>query len=108
MMQCIFLILPIVSSCFIGALLLCCFASAAYRLHGNVPSDLKWVLYKAASLDAFLVCIVTIIILSSILASSLNHISNHIILSLDILFLFSSLILILFHTIKQPRFAPGK
>lgn len=108
MMQYVFLILPIVLTCFIGALLLYCFANAAYRLGGNLPGDLKWVLEKAASLDAFLVCIVTIIIISGILASSLNHISNHIILSLDILFLFSSLILILFHKIKQIRFVPGK
>jgi hypothetical protein len=75
MMQCIFIISLIALICFIGALLLYCFANAAYRLGGNLPGDLKWILYKAASLDAFLVCIVTIIILSSILASSLNHIS---------------------------------
>lgn len=107
-MQCITLIIMSVSICLLGALSLYCFANVALRIGKNLPGDLKWVLEKAASLDAFIVFVVTILIISHSLASSANQISNHIILSLDILFFLNSLILILFHTIKQMRFAPGK
>jgi hypothetical protein len=107
-MQFIILVISYVSICFIGALLLYCLANAALRLNSNLPSDLKWILEQAASLDAFLAFVVTIVITSCCMSSLVNNISNHIILSLDIIFFFSSLILILFHTIKQTRFAFGK
>lgn len=107
MMQFIILLVSYFSFCVIGTLLLCCYANAVIRMGRNLPGELKWVLERAASLEAFLVFVIIILIISDRLSSWVNHISNHIIMSLDIIFFFSSLVLILFHKIKQAGFTFG-
>ncbi|OPZ88334.1 MAG: hypothetical protein BWY74_03188 [Firmicutes bacterium ADurb.Bin419] len=107
-MQFIPLIISLLFICFLEILSFYCFANASLRLGGNLPGDLKWILEKAASLDSFIILTITIVIMSLGLVSITNHISNHVILSLDILFFFNSLIVVLFNIIKQMGFAPGK
>ncbi len=107
-MQYFQIIVSFISFCFLAALSLYCFANAALRLRGNLPGELKWILEKSSSVDQFVIAVVTIIIISLSLVGVSNHISNHVILSLDILFLFNSLIVILYNIIKQMGFALGK
>jgi hypothetical protein len=45
----------------------------------------------------------TSIILYSIQKLAYLHISNHIVISLDIIFLFSALILVMYHVLKEPQ-----
>lgn len=104
MMQLFILLVSYFSLCVIGTLLLYCYANAVIRMGRNLPSELKLLLQRAASLEAFLVFVIIILIISDSLSSRVNHISNHIIMSLDIIFFFSSLVLILFHKIKQAGF----
>ena len=106
-MQFFILLISYFSCCVIGTLLLYCYANAVIRMGRNLPGELKCALKRAAALEAFLVFVIIVIIISDRLSSCVNHISNHIILSLDIIFFFSLLVLILFHKIKQAGFTFG-
>lgn len=75
---------------------------AALRHSGSYLSDeLGWMLAETPALDSFLMFAIGTAIAVTAAASALLQVSNHIILSLDILYLLSLLLLILFHTFKE-------
>lgn len=75
---------------------------AALKHSGSYLSEeLGWMLDRTPVVDAFLMFIIGIAIAVALTVSTLMQVSNHIILSLDILYLMSLLLLILFHTFKE-------
>ncbi|MDP4091959.1 MAG: hypothetical protein Q8920_01205 [Bacillota bacterium] len=70
---------------------------------GYLNVDLKFAIEKSAALYSFLTYVLKAAA-CTVLLSSVMHISRHAVISLDIVFLFASLILILFHTIKDSRY----
>lgn len=75
---------------------------AAMKHSGSYLSyELGWMLARTPALDAFLMFIIGTGIVATTAACALMQVSNHIILSLDILYLLSILLLILFHTLKE-------
>jgi hypothetical protein len=75
---------------------------AALRHSGSYLSDeLGWMLARTPALDAFIMFVIGIAIVVTAVLCALMQVSNHIILSLDILYLMSMLMLILFHTFKE-------
>ena len=75
---------------------------AALKHSGSYLSDeLGWMLDRTPAIDAFLMFIIGIAIAVTTITCALMQVSNHIILSLDILYLLSMLLLILFHTFKE-------
>lgn len=74
----------------------------ALRHSGSYLSDeLGWMLARTPALDAFIMFVIGIAIVVTAVLCALMQVSNHIILSLDILYLMSMLMLILFHTFKE-------
>lgn len=65
--------------------------------------DLKWLLEVTPALNTFFVFISKAAYLLGIILCAFGRTSNHIVISLDILYLVSFLMLILFHTLKQPN-----
>jgi hypothetical protein len=65
----------------------------------------EWMLENTPALNTFLVFITTASYFAALVLCTFGRTSNHIILSLDILFFFSLLILIFYHTLKQPEFS---
>ena len=64
-------------------------------------AGLDWLLDRAPAMDAFLMFIFQAVLVVTTVACALLRISNHIILSLDILYLLSILILFRFHMLKE-------
>src|SRR5690349_19710345 len=69
-----------------------------------LSSDLRLVLEKTPALDNFIFVIAQVVSLA-VLLSNLVHISNHIVISLDILYLASLLLLVLFQILKDSLIA---
>lgn len=63
--------------------------------------DFCWLFDNTPALNSFLMFVLQIVIASNTIACSLKSISNHIIISLEIIYLFSILMLVLFHTLKE-------
>lgn len=72
-----------------------------------LSEELGWMLARTPAVDAFLMFIIGIAIAVASTISILMQVSNHIILSLDILYLMSLLLLILFHTFKESGSLPA-
>jgi dolichol kinase len=72
----------------------------------GVFQGFKWLLEVTPALNTFLVFITKATFLVSLILCAFGRTSNHIILSLDILYLISLLILILYHIFKQPENSP--
>ena len=62
---------------------------------------LSWMLPNTPALNEFLAFVLQAVIAVAALVCTLLQVSNHIILSLDILYLFSLSMLVMYHTIKQ-------
>lgn len=75
------------------------YLTAVVILGRALPVDLQWVMEKTPALDAFLLFIFHTVILTSI-NCFINNLSNHVILSLDIVYFFSVLMLIMFHILS--------
>jgi hypothetical protein len=75
---------------------------AALKHSGAYLSDeLGWMLARTPALDALIMFILGIAFAVAAAACALVQVSNHIILSLDILYLLSMLLLVLYHTLKE-------
>ena len=75
---------------------------AALRHSGSYLSEeLGWMLARTPALDAFLVFVIGIAFATAAAVCAFAQVSNHIILTLDILYLLSMLLLILFHNLKE-------
>ena len=59
-------------------------------------------LERTPALDAFLLFIFRSVLIAAAVTVAFGSISNHIVLSLDILYFISALLLILYHTLKNP------
>ena len=68
---------------------------------GRIVCDFGLSIDKSPSQVAFFMFSFTAVIAASLVASGLTHVSNLLILSLDIIFFLSSMMLILFHQIKE-------
>lgn len=66
-------------------------------------SEFKFFLEKSAAFDNFIVTAIQISA-GSILTCSLLQVSNHSVISLDIIFFLSILMLILYHTLRQSKY----
>lgn len=64
-------------------------------------NDFYCFLEKTPALDAFLSFIIQSVLVSAAAICAFQQVSNHIILSLDILYFISLLMLILFHNLKE-------
>jgi hypothetical protein len=100
MLQFVSQLIPVLMAGFIAYLLFK--LGAALKYSGTYLSDeLGWMLPRTPALDAFLMFVIGAAIVVTAAACALMQVSNHIILSLDILFFLSMLLLILFHTFKE-------
>jgi hypothetical protein len=63
----------------------------------------KWLLEATPALNTFLVFMAKAAFLINAILSTFGRMSNHIVLTLDILYLISLLMLILYHNLKQPE-----
>lgn len=68
---------------------------------GWLLQDYGWIIEKTPALDAFLIFTVQAVLVSMAAACGFRQVSNHIILSLDILYFISLLMLILYHNLKE-------
>lgn len=75
---------------------------AALKFSGSYLSrELGWMLDRTPALDAFLMFVIGAAIAAATVVCALRQVSNHLLLSLDILYFLSMLLLILFHTFKE-------
>jgi len=63
--------------------------------------DLRWLLTQTPAFNAFLAFAVQAVMAVITVLYSLKHVSNHIIMSFDIICILSLLMLILYHTLKE-------
>lgn len=76
--------------------------STAYKSAGfSMLSELCWLLPKTPALDTFLLFVLQAVLVASVVVSTLARMSNHGVLTLDILYYLSVLMLILFHRRKE-------
>lgn len=93
--------ISLISICFIG-LILYAFAALIKRAE-SIPHDLRWILEETPALFACVLFLIYSACISLLAVSLLSNVSNHIVQSLDILYLFSLIMLVLFHLIKESR-----
>lgn len=75
---------------------------AALKYSGSYLSrELGWMLDRTPALDAFLLFVIGAAIAAAAVVCTLRQVSNHLLLSLDILYFLSMLLLILLHTFKE-------
>lgn len=99
--QFLFQLFPIIISGMIMFLLLLCAAripSSSYRI--GSAWDISWMLPETPARDEFNLFVLQAVMISAILICSLIQVSNHIILSMDILYILSLAMLFLYHTLK--------
>lgn len=96
-------LLPAVIAVFIGLMWYLIAATLKKGLITGMPSELKWIVEITPALYSYVFFIALSYVCLLIVVSSLRHVSNHIIISLDIIYLFSIMIPILFHSIKDSR-----
>ena len=68
---------------------------------GFLHPDFDWVIENTPALDAFLMFAIQTVLVVTASVCSFRQVSNHIILTLDIIFFISVMMLILFHTLKE-------
>src|SRR5690242_17151634 len=76
--------------------------SKTLRIAGlGVLLDLCCLPVRAPALDTFLMFVMQAVSIASMVICTLCHVSNHIVISLDIIYFLSILILVLYHTLKE-------
>lgn len=96
-------IIQLIPAVFIGFLAFVGYSlGTALRYSGTGAfGDLSWMLPNAPALNEFFVLVLQTVIAASALICVLLQVSNHIIISLDILYLLSILMLVLYHMRKE-------
>ena len=65
----------------------------------------RWLLEVTPALNTFLIFVSRGAYLTALILCAFGRTSKHMVISLDILYLVSLLLLILYHTLKQPEFS---
>lgn len=99
--QFLFQLFSIIVSSVIMFLLLLCAAGipSGSRYMGSVW-DISWILPETPARDEFNLFVLQSVIIAAVLVCGLLQVSNHIMLSLDILYILSLSMLYLYHTLK--------
>jgi hypothetical protein len=105
-LQWIVQVLPILAATLIAIMTYSLSKSIRYIGRG-VLRDIGWALDRTPALDAFLMFVLQAVLVTSTVTALFHHVSNHIIQSLDILYLASLLLLVMYHTRKEAYVLPA-
>lgn len=89
------------------AFLAYCLGKSLPTMGSGVFKEIGWVLDRTPALDAFLMFVLQAVLVTSAAVALFQRVSNHVVQSLDILYLASLLLLVLYHTRKDTDILPA-
>ncbi len=97
------IIIQLIPVIFIGVLAFVVYSlGTAMKYYGTgALGDLSWMLPNTPALNEFFVLVLQVAIVASTLVYALLQVSNHIIISLDIIYFLSLSMLVLYHILKE-------
>lgn len=80
-----------------------CISISLKNARTGMMQSLCWLLERTPALDTFLLFIIQTVYIITAVFCAFSNLSNHAVISLDIIYFFSMMMLIFYHIIKESR-----